>query len=140
MTVIDHLLTDRTMDVLRKGMEGTLLRTKVSMNNLANVDTPGFKRQTVRFEDALRRALRGGGVVGEVAHPAHIPIRGSRTVAGVVPQLATDYATSFRADGNNVDVDQEMVAISQAAGKNVQFTTLLSRTYENIRGAIRERV
>lgn len=140
-TPIRHLFRSDTVLALQKGMEGTLLRTRVSMNNLANVDTPGFKRQTVAFEDQLRRALRQGAEwTGRVEHPRHIPVRGAGNIEAVQPLLVTDTRSSFRADGNNVDIDQEMVAITAAAGRNVRMTELLSRTYQDLRNVIRERI
>lgn len=140
-TLMRHLFGTRTLAALEKAMEGTLLRTRVCMNNVANVDTPGFKRQVVTFEDQLARALRSsGGIEGRVEHPRHIPIRSTASIANVRPLVHTDLRSSFRADGNNVDIDQEMVALATAAGQNVRLTELLSRSLRDLNTVIRERV
>ena len=89
-------LFDLTQLVLDRAMSGAALRQSVLADNLANANTPEFKRSDVDFQGALAKALDGGSSVADVSFA---PMQ--------------DTSTTARADGNNVDVDAEMANLSQ---------------------------
>ena len=80
-------------ELLSKLLDVAELRHRVIAQNVANVNTPGYRRQEVVFEDALGDALRGGN-----DHAAKGIQAASRRGDGDVG----------RADGNTVDIDDEM--------------------------------
>jgi flagellar basal-body rod protein FlgB len=45
------------MDLVQRSLDAAAVSHKVISNNLANVDTPGFKRSDVQFSDKLKRAM-----------------------------------------------------------------------------------
>jgi flagellar basal-body rod protein FlgB len=92
------------------------LRQQVYANNIANADTPGFKRSDVQFETALSQALvnQGSGALGQT----YIPLTGQQPMnlsgaLGVQPTVVTDTTTAVDSNGNNVNVDDEMVNLAQ---------------------------
>jgi flagellar basal-body rod protein FlgB len=114
----------RTDRVLQATLTGLSSRQRVIADNVANVDTPGFKASGVEFEALLRKAAGGSdgfrllSVQGAVEAPPEDP----RTVA---PRIVTMADTSLRADGNNVDVDQQMV---QLAETNITYNAVAQLT------------
>lgn len=85
-------LFDTTQIGLERALSGAALRQEAIATNLANVNTPGYRRQDVNFADALQRAFSAG----------------SRTmVEDVAPAVAVDSTAPIRADGSTVDVDKE---------------------------------
>jgi flagellar basal-body rod protein FlgB len=84
---------DRVFLLLGKAMDAYSLRHRVAADNIANANTPGFKRSYVPFESQLRELLDEGDEEG---------------VAGLEPQARVDDMTQAREDGNNVDMEQEM--------------------------------
>lgn len=92
-------LFDLTQVALERALAGSALRQTVIANNIANVNTPGFKRSDVEFASVLRQALDGGTSAREVEGIAFVP--------------EVDGRTSARADGNNVDIDSEMAALHE---------------------------
>src|SRR5262245_5048318 len=98
-------LFDITDTVLQRGLQGASLRQQVLSNNLANANTAGFKRSDVDFHDSLSAALNAGDVDDVSFSPT------------------TDTQSSVRADGNNVDFDQEMANITENA---LDYETMLS--------------
>lgn len=123
-------------DVLLRALNATNLRQQVTANNIANADTPGFRRSFVRFEDELQRALRGTHVQGYTTDARHIPVGRPRT-ANVRAHIETDTSTVMRNDGNNVDIEREM-ALNAAA--EVQYYALVQATsarYAQLRAALR---
>ena len=93
-------LFDVTSSALEVAIRGTEQRQTVLANNLANVNTPGFKRSDVSFQGALADALQSSG--------------GDTSVVDATPfSTTTDSSTSMRADGNNVDVDTESANLAK---------------------------
>jgi flagellar basal-body rod protein FlgB len=111
--LIENILFTRNMGLLEKGLDAASLRNTVIANNLANVDTPGYKRSDVVFEDELKKAMSGQGrITGFVTNEKHIPIGGAAKAA-VEPQVVLQNDTTMRNDGNNVDIDREMAAMAK---------------------------
>jgi flagellar basal-body rod protein FlgB len=112
-SMIEKLLTSDTTKIMEKALDAASMRNSVIANNLANVDTPGFKRSEVKFEDELARALsKPGGITGRRTNEKHLPI-GTQSATEVAPRLEVQHDTSMRNDGNNVDIDREMAALAK---------------------------
>ena len=95
-------LFDVTQIALERALAGSAQRQQLLSNNLANADTPGFKRTDLDFHATLaQRARDGASAVAD-------------RVARVQPRRRTRPARCS-ADGNNVDVDTEMSRLSQNA-------------------------
>ncbi|PDO11232.1 MAG: flagellar basal-body rod protein FlgB [Candidatus Reconcilbacillus cellulovorans] len=122
--MLDHL----TFRAMEKALDAAVLRQRVIANNIANADTPGFKRSDVRFESLLRAELEGrGGLVGLRTDPRHIPI-GS---AGLPePEVVTDRRTVMNNNLNNVDIDAEMSAL---AANQLRYNVLVQQVSHEIR-------
>ncbi len=134
--IIGHLFDNTTLNVLKKGIDGTLKRNHAIANNIANVDTPKYQRATVSFEDQIKRVLRGQGVIGRRTHPSHFIIGGPDEIPLIRPRTEIDDETRFRADKNNINIDQEMADLAQNTLRNLEFTDLLNRRYRGIRTVI----
>ena len=93
-------LFDVTSSALEVAIKGTEARQSVLANNLANVNTPNFKRSDVSFQGALASALESAN-------------GSTSTVDDTELTTTTDSATSMRADGNNVDVDTESANLAK---------------------------
>lgn len=96
------------VNVLDKAMDASWLRNEAISNNLANADTPGYKRQDVNFETQLAKALRHSRYKTTDAKVADVKMNRLKPIA------YTDYASfSYRLDGNNVDPDTEGVYLAK---------------------------
>jgi flagellar basal-body rod protein FlgB len=121
---------------LKKALTVYSRRHRIIADNIANVETPGYRAQELRFEEYLRTA--GNQLHGGQTHPGHLRIGGgslSETQGKVLPRL-DDYDNGL----NNVDVDREM---SDLVTNDLAYrlaTRLLSMKYNLLRGAITGRV
>lgn len=107
------------MYVLEKSLDTAALRQRTIAHNIANVNTPGFKRSEVSFEDQLRQALGlEAGLSLDRTNPYHLPVGG----LDITPRVNQDNSTTMRQDGNNVDIDVEMVNLAQNS-LNFNFAT-----------------
>lgn len=124
-------LDNPVLTVLEKGLTASSLRQKVLADNVANVDTPGFKRSDVNFEVALNAALgkSGPNLALKTTASRHIP-------NGLVENqsiVQTDNSTSIRNDSNNVDIDREMSNVAE----NGLYYNALTRTISSQLGMLR---
>ncbi len=112
--MLDQIMRSGNFDYLERGMKAAELRQQVIAHNLANVNTPGFKRSEVAFESMLARELYGDpeGTLPLVrTHDRHLPIAHLKTRAEA--KIEMDKTTTMRVDKNNVDVDIEMASLAK---------------------------
>lgn len=126
------------MMALQKGLVGLSVRYQAIAYNMANVDTPGFQRVEVEFEDVLKEALnKASDLPGSSLMPGP---NFFEIMNKVQPRMVVDDSPPLRADGSNVDIDQESVALAQTSGRYLALAELLGRRYDGIKMAIRESV
>jgi len=119
----------KPMDVLHKGLAAGWMRNAVIRNNIANVETPGFKASDLEFETLFRRAIEEGGFVGTRTHEKHIEL-GSGNLNNIRPRIYQRRDLSMRYDGNNVDIESENVKLAQ---NQIQYNTLMEKLNSEIR-------
>ena len=105
------LFTKQSFGVLEKTLNGLNLRNEAISNNIANVDTPNYKRKYVTFKDQLQSALGSSNDLA-VTNKRHISINAA-SLAQVQGKVNTEESTSFRKDGNNVSIDNEMAELAK---------------------------
>lgn len=91
-------LFDITQIALERALAGSTARQQALANNIANANTPGFKRSDVDFQTSLASALDGGATADQLQQLTFQP--------------QVDNQSSLQVDGNNVDIDQEMANLS----------------------------
>lgn len=116
---------DETITVLEQGLDTAALRQQVISNNIANVNTPGFKRSYVTFETELREVLsrEKGKLEARRTHPKHIHF-GRMDLSKTGGQVVIEDYTLYRNDENNVDVDAEMTDLAK---NTIMYEALATR-------------
>jgi flagellar basal-body rod protein FlgB len=118
---------EKTIDLLHRAMDASTIRRDVIADNLANSGVPNFKRSTVNFESALKRALeteqQRPALELTLTDPRHIPNWREQNYQDVQPRRVLDYASVSRNNGNNVDPEQEI----NLALENQMLYTLLAQ-------------
>lgn len=116
------------IDSLRRQMTVSVARQVASAGNLANVDTPGYQTKEVSFDDTL-----AGQIATRSTDPRHISVG---TASGIQVKNAADLPA--RRDGNNVQLDRELLAMGKAAGDFAAAQTALAAKFRLVRYAINE--
>ena len=109
-------------DLLQNGLKASWIRNAVIRNNLANVETPGFKASDVAFETLFADALSGTGFVGRRTRERHIEIGKAHDVRSVSAAVSQRKDLSMRMDENNVDVESENTKLAQ---NSIRYNTLM---------------
>lgn len=121
------------LTTLKKAVDAYAQRHQVTAQNIANVESPGYRAQKLKFEEMLTGA--GASIQGYRTHPNHIPI-GSQGIGSVQPE--SEYTHSAYDNGvNNVDIDAEMADLATNDLSYRLATRLLSQRYSVLRGAIK---
>jgi flagellar basal-body rod protein FlgB len=110
-------------DCLQKGLDATWLRNEVISNNIAMWTHPAINVSEVKFEDVLVSAFSSGDLELKTTRQGHLR-RGGSAVGEIRPVITTSEDTSYRSDENNVDIEAQMVALSQ---NSLQYYTLVSK-------------
>lgn len=105
-------------DLLKRGLDAASLRSKISANNIANINTKGYKRYTVSFEDSLKDNLNQMEM--KTTNSKHISDGSS---FGEI-KVEQDTSSSMREDGNNVDIDNEM---ANQAANTLMYNALIGQ-------------
>lgn len=105
---------------------------KFIANNIANVDTPGYVERNLDFYKTLNAVVRGrGGIELRTSHPRHIPF----VKEGVIFE---ERSSLIKNDFNSVDIDEQILRLSENTGRMTVFSALLAKKYSQIIGAINE--
>lgn len=126
----NHLTT------LKKAVDAYAQRHQVTAQNIANIESPGYRSQKLKFEEMLTGA--GPSIEGYRTHPNHIPI-GRRSIGDVRPE-SIEADTHYDNGVNNVDIDAEMAELATNDLSYRLATRLLSQRYSMLRGAIKGQI
>lgn len=120
------------INVLQKAADASALRNEVIANNIANQDTPGFKRQDVDFETQLTKAMRRSTYESIDSKVANIDMDRLK------PRVFTDADYfSYRLDENNVDPEQEQVKLAANQLKYQGLMNSLTNEFNNLKAVMK---
>lgn len=107
------------INVLDKAADAANTREEILTNNLANVDTPDYKRKDVSFERYLEQALLGDNPLGERVAEVNTHLS---DFGGVI--YTDSSVLSYRLDGNNVDIDTENAMLAE---NQIRYNALIEQ-------------
>jgi len=116
-----------TVPLLKKSLSAYSERNNAIAENIANVETKGYRPYKVEFENQVRRAMQRSAPVGVKSDPRHMTIGGD--VLGIQPRISTQ--------NENVNIEQEMADLAKNQIRFEFAVRKLSGAYEFIRSAIR---
>lgn len=111
-----------TYNILKRGLDAASERSTVIGDNIANINTKGYKRKYVTFEETLKNS--SNDLEMKTTDDKHMKINGD---AGDI-QVKQDNS-NLKEDGNNVDIDNEMVNL---AANNLMYNAMISQINSRI--------
>lgn len=113
--------------LLKGALHACALRQEAIAHNIANVNTQGYRRVDVPFEEILRIAQQ---TPLRTTHPRHFALPPSRAVS---PQVQLDANAPMRPDGNTVDIDYEMAQLAENAIRFQALSQLVGGRYQSLK-------
>ncbi|MGV3522702.1 MAG: flagellar basal body rod protein FlgB [Candidatus Sericytochromatia bacterium] len=124
--------------ILHQALDGLSARQRITAQNLANVDTPGYQAREVRFEDQLRQRLHASPAQVQLApvetHPSHLDLGLPQDQPFTVHQLRGE----MRNDRNGVDLEQEVTRMAQAQLSYGALTQIVGGRFGTLKYVISE--
>ena len=111
--MLNQIVNNMAMSSMSRGLQAANLRQEVISNNIANVNTPNFKKSDVVFESLLAKELnlnKSGKLEMVRTNDRHLPVDANDAAAARIERQDT---TLMRVDNNNVDIDVEMANLSK---------------------------
>lgn len=139
--MLEGIFSSEVYQVLEKSLNASSLQHKMISNNIANVNTPGFKRSEVVFQSKLSEILDKKDkefLPLSVTNVNHIPSGTDFTLAQLQPEIVTNSETSLRTDDNNVDIDYEMAKMAENTTNYSTLAQLMSLKISGLKTAITE--
>lgn len=118
------------INIMDKAADASWTRENVITNNIANVDTPGYKRQDVDFQSALKRELGSSKYISLDKKVRSLNF----DLGGLSVSPYTDASNySYRLDRNNVDVDTEQVELASEQLRYEMLTTAINEEFSRMK-------
>lgn len=136
---MESTMFDRAhLDHLKKALTVYSRRQRVTAENIANVETRGYKAQEYKFEEMLRKAGGGSMLKGRETREGHLPVgrRGLENTDGEVAVQDSGFDNGI----NDVNVDAEMSELATTELSYRLATRVLSMKYNIMREAISGRI
>ena len=120
------------INVLDKAADASWKRETLLANNIANVDTPGYKRQDIDFQSVLKSELNNYEFMN--LDQKMKSVRLDKLNASVY----TDHENySYRLDGNNVDIDTEQVELASEQIKYQALTQSITAEFQRLQAVLK---
>jgi len=113
--------TNSITALLEAGVKAEALRQKAISNNVANLETPGYRRIDVKFEELLAKSLDSSGSVD---------------LSELEPQIYRPKLTPVKSNGNDVSLESEVGAMIKNSLRYTLYIRLLNKKYRGIESAI----
>lgn len=135
-----NILQTSTLQILNSALDASTLRNRVILDNVANIDTPGYKSKQVLFEDALKSAIssQSSDFIGKRTHPLHLNIGNGPLSPNTLHNVIENKNTWIQNNGNNVDLESEMTKLAE---NTLWYNALIQQTsghFTKLREVIKE--
>lgn len=139
-----RLFDSTNIPLLNKALDTYAVRQKVTASNIANITTPGYKSQSVAFEEYLSDASGDQSRVrGAATHDRHMPVGAPADVRRVEAQVHDTGADppegydEMTSGFNDVDIDFQMAELAKNQIRFKFGSKLLGETFRGMQKAIR---
>lgn len=133
--MLNTILSSPRVAVLEQAIAASSLRQKVISNNIANVNTPLYKKSEVSFESMLQSAMGVDKLPMVKTNAKHFTLQRDSIPN---PEVNVVNSTSIRTDGNNVDIDAEMAELAKNSIYYNAVVQQISSCFSGIKSAIKE--
>jgi len=133
-------LFDKRFTIMEKSMDAYSLRAKALANNIANVNTPNYKREDTDFENVLREAVdkeNNPKIEGYMTDKKHIKINSIPDINNIQAKIIKEKNTIMRNDRNNVDIEVEESEFSKNDIRYQFATNRLTQDFNIIKNVIK---
>lgn len=133
--MFDNTTFGKSLDIMQRTMDVSLLRREVIANNISNAETPNFKKTDVTFETSLAKAIASedkNSFQMKLTNEKHISADRTVDYKTIKPRRVLDYTTQSDSNGNNVDIEVEMMDVVKNQMRYQLLTQSVSNQFQKI--------
>lgn len=152
------LINNRTREIAALALDGLYQRSRAISANTVNATTPGYQRKDVAFEDQIQEMIEREDLKEHIKvqnsqkivenpvealkkqDPAQIAFLRSSVDNGFSPEIIGDYSDPISADGNNVNLEAEMMDEAKTGTQYTILTNLMSRSFQGLQSVIKGQI
>ncbi|MDZ7272212.1 MAG: flagellar basal body rod protein FlgB [candidate division KSB1 bacterium] len=134
--MLDGIFARTSIPLLHRILNLTTARERAIASNVANVNTPGYRRKDVAFEELLAEATGRGFLSGLKAHERHMDVGGARLAGEQVP---LEEVPGTGGAANDVNIETEMVEMAKTQLTYLVSAQLISNNFKALLASIRGR-
>lgn len=116
--------TNNMLDIINAGLRAQTMRQGAISSNLANLETPGYRRLDVKFEELLSKAIGKNG---------------QADISKAVPEMFNPENTAVQSNGNDVHLETEVGNMIEASLKHTTLIRVMQKKYRQMEMAINTR-
>ncbi|MDD3150663.1 MAG: flagellar basal body protein [Candidatus Gastranaerophilales bacterium] len=155
------LIGGRYLDISELALDGLSQRNRILASNIANANTEGYQRIDVKFEDQLAEIIKKDDENKNFANQnslKYVPTSSDAFLdwdknflqetqqkmkfnqnpyKDFAPELYSDNSSAMSADGNNVNIEKEMVELTKNGTKYTVLTDIESKIYKKIENILK---
>ncbi len=124
-----NIFDSQSLSLLNKSLDGLWKRQEVISDNIANYETPGYKRKYVSFEESLKTAVESGSTTKNQAN---------QKIMDANIKVGQTNDETMRTDGNNVDIEEETIEMARTTLNYLYSQRMLNDYFSRLRCAISE--
>ena len=132
----------KTTQALEVALKGLSMRSKAVTGNISNINTSGYKRRTVDFEETLMQQIQKSNSLSDIplekTNDSHFS-NAIYEISDLKDKMAMEInqGGSLTEDGNNVDIDREMIELTKTGLRFKAVAQMTKKYFEQTRGIIR---
>lgn len=123
------IFSSQSLSLLNKSLDGLWKRQEIISDNVANYETPGYKRKYVSFEESLKTAVESGFTTRS---------QGNQKIMDANIKVGQTNDETMRTDGNNVDIEEETIEMARTTLNYLYSQRMLDDYFSRLRCAISE--
>ncbi|SHH83524.1 flagellar basal body rod protein FlgB [Clostridium grantii] len=122
---MNNITDNNTYNLIKSALGATNVRQSVISNNISNVNTSNFKASKVEFEDTLKNVLDQNSISMRYTNEKHMGM----ALNDIQPEIIKDDTTEIKLNGNNVDMEKEMVDM---AANQILYNSLVQQANKKL--------
>ncbi|HMM07209.1 MAG TPA: flagellar basal body rod protein FlgB [Clostridiales bacterium] len=123
------IFSSQSLSLLNKSLDGLWKRQEIISDNVANYETPGYKRKYVSFEENLKAAVESGSATKS---------QSNQKIMDADIKVGQTNDETMRTDGNNVDIEEETIEMARTTLNYLYSQRMLDDYFSRLRCAISE--
>lgn len=136
--MLDGIINRTPIPILHKILNVSSKRYEAIASNIANVQTPGYQRKDVQFDELLKESIKQDSIQGLRSDPGHLPV-GEHKRTSVLPAMEVLNSKESSPQQNNVKIEKEMTDLASNQQVYATVARMIAGNFKSLSASIKGR-